>query len=49
MDYLSVRFPATIIVSIELLKFRICETPIFFTACSESKEGDLAKKQERGA
>ena len=40
MDYLSVRFPATIIVSIELLKFRICETPIFFTACSESNEGD---------
>lgn len=40
MDYLSVRFPATIIVSIELLKFRICEIPIFFTTCSESKEGD---------
>ena len=31
-----------------ILKFRICETPLFFTACSESKslpEGDCLKNK----
>ena len=34
-----VQLPQTISgdASIIILKFRICETPLFFTACSESK------------